>query len=266
MIINPYVFGPSHDADALAWAAAVTGAGGTYSAATLTAVSNFCVAAKANGYWSKLTRINLFAGDQLAAALVPLKVGGGSATDTNVNFVSGDYTEATGLAGNGSSKYLSTGLLASALTMADCHGFVYNRSSSAGSGGVHMAGTDGTNHFRFHLPWTDGNLYNDIGLLSRVTVASLGSPYGFVGGTRTSTTLQTAYRNGSAIGADTTSVSAGLGNHAIYVFASNNSDTATSYVGHTLGGYSIGAGLSGTDATNFNTDMQAFQTALGRNV
>src|SRR5262245_39554006 len=77
--------------------------GGTISTATANAANAFVISAKAKGYWTKLARINLFAGDQLASALVPLKPGAGYAVDDSVNFVAGDYSEATGITGNGSS-------------------------------------------------------------------------------------------------------------------------------------------------------------------
>src|SRR6478736_153668 len=129
---------PGVDGDAVAWAIAVLAAGGTYSVSTLAAVSNFCVSAKAASLWTKLNRVNLFCGDQLAAALVPLKVGGGSATDTNVNFVGGDYTEATGLTGNGTTKYLRTGHVLTSLPAQSTSLGVYCRTQVFGATAVFM--------------------------------------------------------------------------------------------------------------------------------
>lgn len=257
------------DADAAAWAAAVTSAGGTYSAGTLAAVSAFCVSAKANSYWTKLTRINLLCGDQLTAALVPLKVGGGNATDTNNNFVSGDYTEATGLTSNGTTKYLNTGLLANALTANSTHLAVYNRSSSLATGGANrgaIGAFDGTNFFRTFAPETDHTAYDDqYNNGSGRVSAALSTPYGFIVGTRTASNAHALYRNGTSLASNATSAAA-LPSLAIYVCAFNSSGSATTGGVHPLSAYSIGAGLSSTDVTNFNTDMQVFQTALSRNV
>ncbi len=263
-----YVIG---DADASAWAAAVAGAGGTYSAGTLDAVNAFCVAAKANSYWTKLNRINLMCGDQLTAALVPLKVGAGSATDTNVNFVSGDYTEATGLTGNGSSKYLNTGMLATALTLNDSSQGVYNRSSTAASGGASIGSDDATESFRFFAPLTDGKGYSDQynGANGRVVSASaLSTPYGFLVSSRTASNSHVLYRNGTSIVSSATSTSLGTlpTGRNIYVCARNANGTPANYISQPLAAYFIGAGLTQSDVTNFNADMQAFQLALSRNV
>lgn len=257
------------DSDAAAWAAAVVVAGGTYSPTTLTAVSAFVTLAKASGYWTKLNRINLFCGDQLAAALVPLKAGSGSATETNVNFVGGDYTEATGITGNGSTKYLDTGLVAStALTLNDTHLAVYNRASGAAGGGAHIGCNDGANFFEMLVPFTDGiaysRHYNNSAASGLLTVAT-GAPYGLMVSSRTGAASHVVYKAGASIVSDTNTGGARPA-RAIYVFARNSSGTANVFTSHALAGYSIGSGLTGADVTAYTTHLQAFQTSLGRNV
>lgn len=259
----------SIDTDAAAWAAAVTTNGGTYSASTLAAVSTFCKAAKASGYWSKLNRINLFCGDQLAACLVPLKVGGGSATETNVNFVAGDYSEATGLTGNGSTKCLRTGLVPSAsLTLNDTHLAVYNRSS--GTAGFSIGALDSTSQTTvLYAPFEGGTTglsdqYNQTVGAGRVA-STLTAPFGFVVGSRTAAAAHAIYRNGSLLNSNTGS-GGSLSTFEIYVGATNQAGTATTLSTGAMAGYSIGSGLTSTDVSNYNTDMQSFQQALGRNV
>lgn len=264
--------GAGTDADALTWASAVTAAGGTYSATTLAAMSTFARDAKAAGYWDKLNRINLFAGDQLAAALVPLKVGGGNATDTNVNFVAGDYTEATGLTGDGTTKYLRTGLIPSAsLTLNDTHLAVYNRASGVtGAAGASSIGADngGTSWFAATIPFTDNTLnsaqYDTGG--GNLSVASIGTvARGHIVASRTAAASHVIYRNGASAG---TNASSGGTLPALecYVFARNSSATPSVYAAAPLGSYSIGSGLSAADVTAYNTHMEAFQDALGRGV
>jgi hypothetical protein len=269
-------FAPSQggtDADAAAWAAAVTAAGGTYSPTTLAAVSAFAVSAKASGYWTKINRINLFCGNQLAAALVPLKVGGGSATETNVNFVAGDYTEATGLTGNGSTKYLNTGLVPSAsLTLNDTHLSVYNRGSLVAGGGAHIGATSSATVSTFYIlaPLTDGSVYSDqytnSAASGRVFSAALPAPFGFVVGSRTGSTAHAVYQNGTSL-ATSASVSTGtLPTVPVYVCAQDSSGAPGNWVSNPLAAYSIGSGLSAADVTAYNTHMQTFQQALLRNV
>lgn len=255
----------SVDADAAAWATAVTANGGTYSAGTLTAVDTFVKAAKASNYWSKLNRINLFCGDQLAAALVPLKVGGGSATDTNVNFVGGDYTESTGLKGNGSTKYLDTGLSPSASLVAnDTHLAFYDRASVAATEGVQIGSGDASGQFLTYV-------FSDIAYsdqyaagTGRVSAAVVG-PYGFVVGSRTASNAHAIYKGGSSIASNATT-SGTLTARSVYVFARNQTGTADLYTSHPLAAYSIGSSLTAGDVTAYNTHIEAFQDALGRGV
>jgi hypothetical protein len=256
--------GVSVDADVAAWAAAVTGNGGTYSAPTLAAVAAFVTAAKASGYWTKLNRINLFCGDQLAAALVPLKVGGGNATDTNVNFVAGDYTEATGLTGNGTTKYLRTGLIPSvSLVLNDTHLAMYNRAGSTAASNQFGAGGP----MNFYAPHSSGALisdqYDTTG--GRVLSAAIGTPYGFLVASRNGAGEHTVYRNAVSLATNATSGGA-LPAIEIYVFALNNFGAPSAVNDGARGGYSIGSGLSAADVTAYNTHMETFQDALARGV
>lgn len=257
--------GVSVDTDAAAWAAAVTANGGTYSPTTLAAVSKFAKSAKANGYWTKLIRINLFAGDQLAAALVPLKAGGGTATDTNMNFVSGDYSETTGLTGNGSTKYLKTGLVPSAiLTLNDTHQAVYNRAASATGGLIHIGARDGTNFLELLAPNSDGFAYArayDVNTVDGAVVA----PYGLMVASRTAANAFSLYEHGVLRASSATSAGALVG-FETYVFATNSSGAPLGHTSHPLGSYSTGGGLTAAEALAYSADMQTFQTDLGRNV
>jgi hypothetical protein len=69
------------------------------------AINNFVIGCKADGIWTAIKASCILAGARtLTGALVPL-VG---TAPTNFNFVSGDYNRETGLAGNGTSKYLNS--------------------------------------------------------------------------------------------------------------------------------------------------------------
>lgn len=243
----------SYDADAQDFFTRVTANSGTLSDATKTAVNTFVLAAKANGYWTKLTRINLFCGDQLAAALVPLKVGGGGATDTNNNFVAGDYSLATGLTGNGTTKSLGTGLLANALSANDTHLAVYNRSSTAVGGGVAI----GAGSVSFYGPYSDSKIYSDqYDTVNGRALGVVAAPFGLLVGSRTSATAHEIYRNAVSIATNATSG----GSLPATAF------TVMSSISHAMGMYSIGAGLTDANVTSYYADIQAAMTAFGRAV
>jgi hypothetical protein len=76
--------------------------------------------------------------------------------------------------------------------------------------------------------------------------------------------LQNLYKNGSSIASNT-----GVGsfaNNNLYLGAANGGGTALFYSDKQYAFCSIGNGLSGAESSSYNTIVQAFQTALGRNV
>lgn len=122
--------GPSYDADATTYIAAVEAADGqSLESGVKTAINNFIVGCKADGNWSALKASCILAGARtLAGALVPL-VG---TAPTNYNFVSGDYNRKTGLVGNGSTKYLDSNRLDSTDPQDNSHVSVYKTVGTTG--------------------------------------------------------------------------------------------------------------------------------------
>lgn len=254
-----------NDAEASAWRARVNAAGGSVSSATYKAVTRFVRGCKQAGIWDKLNRVNLFCGENLTAALVPLKVGAGSATDTNVNFVSGDYTEATGITGNAISKYLGTGLIPStSLTLNNSHLALYNRSGPL-AGAPIGAYTSATQQMGLFAPLaSDSKLYSSQYNNTTAQInsaAALTGNTGFCVSSRTSSASHAAYRNGVSIVSQ--AISAGtLPNLQIQVGAFST----FVYGSGAMAGYSVGTGLTDSEVSTYNTIMEAFQDALGRGV
>jgi hypothetical protein len=269
------------DADAKDWGARVVANGGTYSPATLKAVSNFAKQAKAAGLWTKLTRVNLFAGDQLAAALVPLKVGGGNATDTNVNFVSGDYTEATGLKGNGTSKSLDTGItfaIASLATMS-LSAYAVSMETSGGStmkvllgsqdGGDSRKGVQlcaqynfGTNQRR--ATYTGQNASVAAPAYTTALTASAFVSAGPVGD-GTYRLFENGVEVGTATAAPSNSVNA-LGTIRVFAQSEDDASTAAWWTSAYIRTYHIGTTLTVAEQATLYTITHAFNVALGRGV
>jgi hypothetical protein len=94
------------DPDAAVYVAAVEAADGqSLEIATKVAIHSFVKGCKNDGIWPAIKASCILAGARtLAGALVPL-VG---TAPTNFNFVTGDYNRKTGLAGDGSTKYLDS--------------------------------------------------------------------------------------------------------------------------------------------------------------
>jgi hypothetical protein len=132
VIINSHNFGTG-DADADAYIAAVEAADGASLAAKYrNAIGDFVKGAKSDGFWTAIKAACFLAGPAtLSGALVPLA---GSAP-TNVSFVSGDYNQATGLLGNGSTKHIDSNRLSDADPQNSQHLAVWV-STNSGSGAL----------------------------------------------------------------------------------------------------------------------------------
>jgi hypothetical protein len=266
--------------EAAAWRSAVVANGGSVSSSTVKAVSTFCAAIDAAGIRDRFYRLNLFAGTGLNAALVPVyrgpSLGGtqyGNTTDTNVGpFVSGDYAEtgaSGGLVGNGSSKYLNTGLASNSLpSITSGHLSVYMRSNSISATQGLIGADDSVNRFAFFLrpsqilrgTWaeiTNSTANNE-------TTSFTTYPTNLYTFTRTAAAESVIYAGATASNTNTVSASPTAISTPWFVFAANNNSSAANFSSARFSGYSIGTGMSAADMTAYNTAMAAFQTALTR--
>jgi len=83
----------------------------------------------------------------------------------------------------------------------------------------------------------------------------------------TGTINRVLYRNGTSVGTSSNgSDTTNAGQWPFFVFGQNNAGSVGNTSNERQGGYSIGAAMTATQAADYYTAMQAFQTALGRNV
>ena len=268
------------NADAQDWVNRVYANGGSVSSSTAGAVNTFCDAIDAASIRDRFYRLNLFAGGTsgttagLAACLVPLyrgpSLGGtqyGGTTDTNVGpFVAGDYAEtgaSGGLTGNGTSKYLNTGFSMDTLpSTTSGHAAVYcpNRSARITFTGMIGVGVTGATGFGIS---TDTSVYGVWGAFAFVA----NSANGMLLVSRESGSLLTTYANATSIATNTTTVTPSAIARNAVVFANSASPTVVdNFDARRYCGYSIGLGMTAAQTAAYNTAMQTFQTALGRNV
>lgn len=276
--------GPTIHHEAIDWATRVSANGGTISTTTIRAVSDFCRAIDAAGIRSAMYRVNLFCGGNLSGCLVPLyrgpTFGGtnfGNATDTNGNFVSADFVEigsGGGLKGNGTNKYLNTGFATNSLpSQTSVH------LSSSGTG----LETSGDKQFIGSYTGTETalafldiySIYISARAFRQGTfttgrfplVATPGTSEAHIIGSRTSSTSSVLYRGGTSAASNATAITPVASAIPFYVFTGNiNNATPTSgtTTAATLRMYSIGTGLSATQAAAFSAAVIAFNNALGR--
>lgn len=224
----------NYDPDALLWQGKVLANGGTLEADSLQIASDLITALKAGGVWTKLVYFLPFLGSNMLAATVPLRDSASAGNATNTNFVDADFDQATGLQGNGTTKYLTIPRTPNELGASGNGGLFWWELGFAGSGNVEPIGTynnAATRRFVIDLRSTLrafrwGDPTNDAA--SQATAAD----DAFYHGERRSSTDRELYRNGVSIatdaGADSTT---GIGDNDIVACGADIGASVTEWPG-----------------------------------
>jgi len=251
-------------------------AGGALSTTTKTAVDAFIKSAKAKKYWPKLKRVNLMCGDW-TGLMVPLKNTLGGTTETNSGFVTGDYDEDNGLAGDGSS-YIDTDISVNELTVGNLHiGFIGIGVINSGSSAKSLLGAIGgasaysgllIYDWGYWSAWGRG-FYCDNDTDSNGSIQALstdtGQPTtGFICGNQQNTSSTKIYQNGFLIDEDTDTISTWSNSENIYIMATNINGTDSYHSNATCRGYTIGEALTDAEVIFLNENLNEFNTAINR--
>jgi hypothetical protein len=258
--------GSGRDAAVDDWEDRIIANGGTVSEATLDAADDFVVSTKATGVWALIRRFNPCAGNQLAASLVPLVKDVGSATDTNVNLVAGDYSEALGWQTDGATKYLDTGYIPTELTGSLS---AYLRTAQTDAVFRDLMGTGIGSGDSYEVYHGSGLNTNATWGGTAIATAASNTPAGFWHSVRASATSLALYFNGASVGTDATNTVPVDATVSLYVMCARHvtfGPVNFLVSGSRVAGYVIDAGMTALQAADLYTAMQAFQTALGRNV
>lgn len=255
------------DPDAAGYFARIVAAGSTISTANRAAVNALFLTLKSQSIWTLISDLYLFAGvDDLTGCLVKAK---GSGSLSNTSFVSGDHNRTTGLLGNGSSKYLNTGLANNALSGTSNHIFVEGSGFETSGDRIPVGAFNGTvpNIFTldFYAAGFTGRIFRSasgatVGSVPRITTGLITS--GSFCGTRTSSTSASIYQNGSLSNNNTTSVSPAFSTRPIFVFALNNTGSPGGYTAARMRAVSIGSGLSDAQASSLNAAISTYLSSL----
>jgi hypothetical protein len=247
----------SFDADALAFFARVTAAGGTLSATEKIATNKLVLDLKANSLWTPMKAIYPMVGASAAACAQNLK--SSSFTGT---FTSGWTFASTGVTPNGSSAYMNTGLTpSSSLTQNSTHISLYSRTNNIAAGYDFNAGNSLPNCLEIICRYTGGLAYYSVNS-TESSGDAVSDSLGLYVATRTTSTNDKLFKNNSLI-SNRTAVSASLSN-TLLTIASNSS--YTSFTNRQYAFASIGDGLTNTDVSNLTSINNTFQTTLSRQV
>ena len=247
------------DADWLAYYNRVIAAGGSLTTTEQNATKTLVADLKANGLWTPMKAIYPMVGASAAACAQNLK----SSSFTG-SFTSGWTFASTGVTGNGTSAYMDTGLVTNTnLSLNSSHLSYYSRTNTTLTNAFDM-GSSATSA-EFYLCYKAfGNQY--------VAIHSGGSTYNALADTlnllqvnRVNSTEVKVYKNGAThqtISLNSNSLNS-LNN---FIGCMNVGGTPNYFTTRECAFASIGDGLTNTQASNFYTAVQAFQTTLSRQV
>ena len=247
---------PAVDPDAQAFITAASITDPTQQSAINTLVTDL----KGYNIWTKFKAIYPIVGGSASAHAVNLKTPG----TYNLTFASGWTHSSTGM--TPLNAFANTALIPnSVLSLNSVHISGYLRTNLQFSGPIISTEDAGTyNNGLYIWPWQSTNQYsvriNDNGL------SGVGSAPADIRGlhiaTRTASNVK-KYRLNNTELFNSAETPTGLNTSSIYLSASRNN---ANYNGNQLAFVSIGDGLDDTEAANFYTAVQAFQTTLSRQV
>ncbi len=269
------VFNPSHW-DAINWSmlhpytedykTRLIAAGDDLSGGLISAVDDFFT--NTDSILSRIYRMNLFICDSFTGAMVPMiyNLDGsatpmGNATDTNTNFVSGDWGITTGLAGDGT-KYLLTGFIPNS------HGVAANNfglglwNTTAGSQSAIDMGCYSATEWTMLGVNVGGTTYGAIGQSAAVNHVT-GTDTGFQFATRNGDDANKYYVNGT-LDDNQTLAGTTVPTKQLAIYRSDENPDIGLTTSRTYYGYWASKGLSGAQVTLLYDELTTLFTAIGR--
>jgi hypothetical protein len=232
------------------------------------AINTLVVDLKGYSIWTKMKALYPFVGGTASQHKFNLK----NPLDTNAAFrlvFNGGWTHSsTGALPNGTNAYANTFLIPSTSLTVDSHSLSYYSRSNILESNKQPIGASNSGYD----PMMSLGVYNqtyyyapNFGASAPTYTETTG--LGLFTGTRTAINNAKIYRNGVIRNANTTNrITATLPIYAFAIGCLSISGTFEGYTAKQCAFASIGDGLTDTEAANFYTAVQAFQTTLGRQV
>ena len=251
---------PAGDADANAFIAAAAITNPTQKSAIETLVVDL----KGYGIWSKMKAIYPMVGGSSSAHKFNLKDPRDLDAAYRLTFSGGWVHSANGIQGNKTNTFANTFL--NYTTLNSGHQSLYSRSNFIETSPTYdMGAYAGGSNWQMLSLYSNANLFiGGFNSDSQPRAAMLDSSGLFVNN-RTAAAAANLWRNGSKLIQSTQSVGS-IPNFTNYIGAVNSSGGPTQYASKNYAFSSIGDGLTDTEAANYYTAVQTFQTTLGRQV
>lgn len=220
------------------------------------AINQLVVDLKGYSIWTKMKALYPFVGGTNSQHAWNLK----DTTTYKITWYGGVTSSANGIIGNGTNGYGDTFLANNVMAQSNAHISVYSRTNYQGTVSDIASYSNQFGSFMY-IRGAGNNFEGQVNAGTRVNVSNTDSRGLFLI-TRTSAISQTGQKN------TTQYVTASVPtNHIASTFKLlRTGDASAEYSPRNLAFASIGDGLTDAEALNFYTAVQAFQTALNRNV
>jgi hypothetical protein len=251
---------PAVDPDAQAFITAAAITDPTQQAA----INTLVVDLKGYSIWNKMKAIYPIVGGTAATHKWNLKDPRDLDAAFRLVFSGGVTHSINGVQFGGVNGYANTFLNSSVnLTNSNNHFSVYSRTSSVVATTVEMGcantGAVNFNHLRVAVNYLAGHI-------TSTNFTSTTNAQGFWLGNKVANNDRRVYKNSTKEATNTTVDSTTLPNFNVFIGARNDNGTAAVYSDKQCAFASIGDGLTDTEAANFYTAVQTFQTTLGRSI
>jgi len=228
------------------------------------AINKLVIDLKYYGLWTKQRAIYPVVGGVAASHAVNLKTPG----TYNLTFTAGWVHSANGMTPNGTSDYANTGLNSNTQIPTSGHLSYYSRTQTISSNESDIGSIDtgiSPNQTCFILSAAT-SIQTRFGSGLIIATKNTTDNRGFIMSSRLNATSLKLYINGNVEASNLTTNPQVTPNLNIYLGARNFNGTAGGYTTKQLAFASIGDGLTDTDALNFYTIVQRYQTNLSRQV
>jgi hypothetical protein len=248
--------GVDPDAQAFITAAAIT------NPTQQAAINTLVVDLKGYSIWTKIKALYPFVGGTSTSNSYNLK----NTSQYQITWSGGVTHSSNGVTFNGTNGYGNTGLnQLSVLTQNSQHISFYSRTNTDGNFGEIGVRSVATAYTMLQVKYSNTFVVPINEFYNFADNSANANGQGFYVGNRTGATLRNNWKNGSKVHTSS-SASQTQANFNFFVGALNNAGSAAAYTNKQCAFASIGDGLTDTEASNFYTAVQAFQTTLGRQV
>lgn len=243
------------DAQAFITAAAIT------NPTQQAAINTLVVDLKGYNVWSKMKALYPFVGGTSTSTSYNLK----NTAQYQIAWNGGWTWGVNGVNGNAANSYGNTAFIPSAVTAQDsfAYGFYSRTNNDSLTVDIGAVGSNGIYDI-FYARYLN-SIYNTINSGLVYTTSANTNSQGFYVGSRTAATTIKNYKNGTLLTTGITP-SSGNVNGTLYIGGFNNNGGLQYPTNRQYALYFISDGLTDTEAANFYTVVQAFQTTLGRQV